>query len=64
METCANCSEKFDRIMIDVPILERDPETRDDFFTRRPDSDLCHACLFRSVAEKKNKKSRRKTNRP
>ena len=32
--------------MIDVPISEREPEARDEFFTLRADSDLCHQCLL------------------
>ena len=51
MKKCADCSQSFDAIMIDVPVLEQEAEIRYEFFSRRPDSDLCHRCLLRSVVE-------------
>jgi len=40
--------------MIDVPISEQVPEARDEFFTLRPDSNLCHACLLELVTRKQD----------
>ena len=46
--------------MIDVPVLERDAETRYEFFTRRPTSRLCHTCLLGSVIDEQNAKQMQK----
>ncbi len=54
MKKCANCSQSFDPIMIDVPVLEQKGEIKYGFFSRRPDSDLCHQCLLASVLQEQD----------
>lgn len=57
MKTCAICAGVFDPIMIDVPILDCRLEIRDEFFMHRPTSNLCHACLLKSVADNQHPES-------